>query len=298
MRRRWLGEPSPAVERLELVASAAAAIGERSTAPGRSRSPANSSSRSWAPTTATAALAEQRLGDVQHERGGRAPPPPRRQKMIDSLYMTDSPKPPHEDPWQPQLDPKSAAIAVVKTAAEKLPIIGVLMKWASHAEHERRERRRTLWAEWLQGDDGEHMAQLLDTALHGGEADLVRSVVLDSARAVDEAIAESIIPSIGTLTNLFLRAKKPDLRTYWALLAVLKGIDGDEFDALASAVRKMHGLEDPLDTLIVKEVLPSSGPEPTWVWRRTFIAPDTTFVVGDLAPRVVAALYPLSRDAF
>jgi hypothetical protein len=55
------------VERLELVANAAAAaIGEPPTAPAGSRSTASSSSRSWAPTTGTAVLAGLRVGDVQH----------------------------------------------------------------------------------------------------------------------------------------------------------------------------------------------------------------------------------------
>ncbi|MBK9035926.1 MAG: hypothetical protein IPL61_32535 [Myxococcales bacterium] len=197
--------------------------------------------------------------------------------------------------------------AGAKAIVDKVPVLGTIIKVLRDSEANIREHRRERWAQWLVGSDSEAetFAADLEKALGGDHGMLVREAVNESVRAALEAVDEIVVPSLALLTRRYLKTRTPDRRTYRELINILRALDEAEFCALRRAIHRLGWTEgDPLTTVImmdsgaaeVAEAIRegNAGPDTTEVWNwYTTNRPKTRLILGELAPRIVAALEPL-----
>jgi hypothetical protein len=198
----------------------------------------------------------------------------------------------------PAPDVTSMALGGIRTAIAKAPVLGVIAKFAEEVEAERRRRRKAEWASALaDGEDEASFASRLEAALGGPDAELVRAAVLESAQAAAGAIVDAAVPCIARLTNRFLTTDAIELRMYRIALEMLRAIQEDELGALRTGLPAMRALgTDPVDTFLELVINPAG--ERRGEWRACATRPETVLLADELAVRVVAALYPLSQDAF
>lgn len=147
-------------------------------------------------------------------------------------------KPPGEtEALEPQVDLRDLA----KSALTKIPGLGDVLEVVEEAHRRSRDRRKHQWAAYVAygSDDGAEFAAKLRAAFESTEGELVRSVVLEGARAAVDAVDDAVIPSIGLLTRRRLQTGTPDLCRYRELLEMLRTLDAEEFLALRAVLQSI-----------------------------------------------------------
>jgi len=189
--------------------------------------------------------------------------------------------------------------ALARTAADKGPVLGHVVRALRELQAAHQAERLGLWLEDLNANDPD-FGENIDHALAGPERDLVRSVVLEGARAATEAIHPIVVPSLGRLTNRYLTTRTPELRLFRDLLSMLRTLEADEYRGLCKAIRDLRKnapLEESVRTRLTQD---GDG---GWQWQATLLPPATgqperhVLLKGEVARRVVTALTS-ARAAF
>jgi hypothetical protein len=205
---------------------------------------------------------------------------------------------------------KTAALAGLKTATQKVPVLSPIVTLLANIDAEHRRRRLEALGKYLDGDaDGDDFATTIEETLRGPNRSLVHTAVLSSARAAVDAIDDVAIPTIALLTRLYVQTQTPDRVVYEELLQILKSIERDVFIALGGVFAKVSeifeasgGFKDMYTTFRYE----ADVDDLAWcVWqpRDTPTSPGeavprTILLQGDLAKRAVSTLLGGHRGAF
>ncbi len=189
-------------------------------------------------------------------------------------------------------------VVQVGAAVSGHPYIAAALKLAGLAAGRFRNRRiGDMWKHVVEGmDDPLTFTKDVERALLK-DGDEVAYAFVEAAQAAAEAVAFSVVPSIGLLARKLLNPTgselKPRPREYRLILAMLRGLEDSEFGALRLAVHRMCAINvDPLDTII--ELEPRADGIRVWRWRCMSSVPDTDLVIGEVATGVVTAIAPFA----
>lgn len=188
---------------------------------------------------------------------------------------------------RPRVDLISLGRAAGKTAVGLIPGVGKLVDALRDAEARTRTKRLKTWSAYVEGGEDADSAFVdrIAEVLQGDEADGVRSAIMESAKAANDAVIDDVVPSIGILTRRFLAEGVPQRRLYRSVLEFLRRLDEEEFDGIRRAMNHLAAIPnvDPFRTDVTREH--SAGP---WHWMcRTKNVP---LIVGDHAQHVARAL--------
>jgi len=200
-------------------------------------------------------------------------------------------------PALPKTRIASRALAVGRVLVRAgLPVAKQLVTTVNEWEAEIRRLRIDEWSEWVVGGaDAAEFAAGVDEALGGPESDLVRAAILESARTAADAVDGAVISAIGLLTRRRLTTKSPDLRTFRAILTVLRSLERDEFEALRQGVHALFAEPSTgYETMLQDEAMGDNTRE--WRWQIVRDKQWHVLVRGEVAYRVYKAIEPLGGE--